>query len=128
MITEFAARLTAEEAKAMEEKDNVLFVRKETTLALHTTHSPKFLGLHQEVGFWKKPNLGKGVIIGVLDTGITPNHPSFRDQGMPPPPAKWKGKREFEGMACNNKLIGARTFQYVATEKDAFFSKPPLIG
>lgn len=78
--------------------------------------------------FGKKPNLGKSVIIGVLDTGITPNHPSFRDHGLPPPPAKWKGKREFEGMACNNKLIGARTFQYMAIEKDAFFSKPPLIG
>lgn len=82
--------------------------------------------MHQEVGCWKKPNLGEGVIIGVLDTGITPNHPSFRDHGMPPPQAKWKGKCEFEGMACNNKLIGARTFQYVAKEKDAFFSEQPL--
>lgn len=82
--------------------------------------------MHQEVGFWKKPNLGEGVIIGVLDTGITPNHPSFRDHGMPPPQAKWKGKCEFEGMASNNKLIGARTFQYVAKEKDAFFSEQPL--
>ncbi|KAJ0097869.1 hypothetical protein Patl1_29074 [Pistacia atlantica] len=29
---------------------------------------------------------------------------------MPPPPAKWKGKCEFTGTACNNKLIGARNF------------------
>lgn len=41
VIIGFAARLTAEEAKAMEEKDNVLFVRKKTILAFHTTHSPK---------------------------------------------------------------------------------------
>ncbi|KAH0696976.1 hypothetical protein KY290_014402 [Solanum tuberosum] len=27
---------------------------------------------------------------------------------MPPPPAKWKGKCEFNYKACNNKLIGAR--------------------
>ncbi|KAK6158103.1 hypothetical protein DH2020_005417 [Rehmannia glutinosa] len=31
---------------------------------------------------------------------------------MPPPPAKWKGKCEFNFTACNNKLIGARYFTY----------------
>ncbi|GLT62912.1 hypothetical protein SLA2020_355140 [Shorea laevis] len=56
-------------------------------------------------------NFGKGVIIGVLDTGILPYHPSFSDEGVPPPPAKWKGKCEFNGTNCNNKLIGARVFQ-----------------
>lgn len=30
---------------------------------------------------------------------------------MPPLPAKWKGKCEFNGTVCNNKLIGARIFQ-----------------
>ena len=97
VINGFAARLTEEEAKAMEKKDGVLLVRPATSLQLHTTHSPSFLGLHQEVGFWKDANLGKGVIIGVIDTGISPNHPSFNDKGMPPPPAKWKGKCEFRG-------------------------------
>ncbi|CAI0414068.1 unnamed protein product [Linum tenue] len=30
---------------------------------------------------------------------------------MPPPPAKWRGKCEFNGKrTCNNKLIGARSF------------------
>ncbi|THG15565.1 hypothetical protein TEA_029672 [Camellia sinensis var. sinensis] len=29
---------------------------------------------------------------------------------MPPPPAKWKGKCELNGTACNKKLIGARNF------------------
>ncbi|KAK9927384.1 hypothetical protein M0R45_024568 [Rubus argutus] len=28
-----------------------------------------------------------------------------------PPPAKWKGKCDFNGTFCNNKLIGARSFQ-----------------
>lgn len=56
-------------------------------------------------------SFGKGVIIGVLDTGIFPGHPSFSDEGVPPPPAKWKGKCEFNGTLCNNKLIGTRSFQ-----------------
>jgi subtilisin family serine protease len=46
----------------------------------------------------------------VIDTGIFPDHPSFSEEGMPPPPAKWKGRCDFNGTSCNNKLIGARTF------------------
>ncbi|KAK6137640.1 hypothetical protein DH2020_028566 [Rehmannia glutinosa] len=61
-------------------------------------------------GAWPVSNYGKNVIIGVIDTGITPNHPSFSDNGMPPPPAKWKGKCELNGTVCNTKLIGARNF------------------
>ncbi|KAK6137660.1 hypothetical protein DH2020_028586 [Rehmannia glutinosa] len=64
--------------------------------------------LNQNNGPWT--SFGKGVIIGVLDTGITPSHPSFDDKGVPPPPARWKGKCEFNKKACNNKLIGARSF------------------
>ncbi|KDP25552.1 hypothetical protein JCGZ_20708 [Jatropha curcas] len=108
----FAAKLTAEEAKGMEQKDGFVSARPQKILPLHTTHSPNFLGLHQNLGLWRDSNYGKGVIIGVLDTGILPDHPSFSDEGIPSPPAKWKGKCEFNGTAaCNNKLIGARTFQ-----------------
>jgi subtilisin family serine protease len=108
----FAARLTAEEVKAMEKKDGFISAWPERILPLQTTHSPEFLGLNmQEPGFWQGSNFGKGVIIGVLDSGILPSHPSFSDEGVPPPPAKWKGKCEFNGTNCNNKIIGARVFQ-----------------
>ncbi|KAK3429779.1 hypothetical protein EUGRSUZ_E01266 [Eucalyptus grandis] len=33
-------------------------------------------------------------------------------EGLPPPPAKWKGKCIFNDTSCNNKLIGARSFAY----------------
>lgn len=46
----------------------------------------------------------------MLDNGISPGHPSFRDEDIPPPPAKWKGSCEFNKTDCNNKFIGARTF------------------
>ncbi|XP_048131626.1 subtilisin-like protease 1 [Rhodamnia argentea] len=110
VLSGFAAKLTAEEAKAVRDKDGVLNVRPEKTLSLRTTHTPDFLGLHQGVGLWKESNFGKGVIIGVLDSGIFPNHPSFSDKGVPPPPAKWKGRCDFNGTSCNNKVIGARSF------------------
>ncbi|KAL8064343.1 hypothetical protein ABFX02_01G083000 [Erythranthe guttata] len=114
----FAARLSADEVKAMENKPGFISARPERKLEKHTTHSPNFLGLNQNMGFWEGSNYGKGVIIGVLDYGIFPSHPSFSDEGMPPPPAKWKGKCEFNQTTCNNKIIGARYF--------SFFDDSPL--
>ncbi|KAF8021519.1 hypothetical protein BT93_G1841 [Corymbia citriodora subsp. variegata] len=110
VLSGFAAKLTVEEAKAIGEKDGVLDVRPETVLFLHTTHTPDYLGLRRGVGLWEDSNYGKGVIIGVLDTGILPEHLSFSDEGMPPPPAKWKGRCNFNRTSCNKKLIGARSF------------------
>ncbi|CAL5442275.1 unnamed protein product [Camellia sinensis] len=110
VVDGFAARLSAEEVKAMEKIEGFVSARPQRILPLHTTHSPSFLGLHKNLGVWLGSNYGKGVIVGLLDTGITPNHPSFSDGGMPPPPAKWKGKCELNGTACNKKLIGARNF------------------
>ncbi|KAF3616157.1 putative subtilisin-like protease-like [Capsicum annuum] len=107
----FAARLSAEEVKEMEKKPGFVHAWPERILSLHTTRTPSFLGLKQNVGLWKDSNYGKGVIVGVLDSGIFPDHPSFSDEGMPPPPAKWKGRCESNFTTkCNNKLIGARTF------------------
>ncbi|XP_022858147.1 subtilisin-like protease SBT1.2 [Olea europaea var. sylvestris] len=106
----FAAKLSPEEVKAMEKVPGFISARPQKVVSLYTTHSPKFLGLNQNMGFWKDSNYGKGVIIGVLDTGITPDHPSFSDEGMPRPPSKWTGQCEFNFQACNNKLIGARYF------------------
>ncbi|XP_011081245.2 subtilisin-like protease SBT1.2 [Sesamum indicum] len=106
----FAARLSPDEVKDMEKKEGFVYARPDEMLSLHTTHSPSFLGLNQNTGFWKESNYGRGVIIGVLDTGIFPQHPSFSDVGMPRPPAKWKGRCERNTITCNNKIIGARYF------------------
>ncbi|KAJ1280319.1 hypothetical protein BS78_04G222800 [Paspalum vaginatum] len=60
---------------------------------------------------WSTSNMGEGVVIGVLDDGIDAGHPSFGDEGMPAPPARWRGRCKHAGVAaCNNKLIGARDF------------------
>ncbi|KAL9661978.1 hypothetical protein QQ045_022424 [Rhodiola kirilowii] len=46
-----------------------------------TTHIPEFLGLPQ--GAWARVGgcelSGEGIVIGFIDTGIDPTHPSFRD-------------------------------------------------
>ncbi|KAL3633560.1 hypothetical protein CASFOL_022322 [Castilleja foliolosa] len=116
VISGFAARLTAQELEAMKAKDGFISAHPDMTYQLSTTHSPSFLGLHPGTGLWNQSNEGKGVIIGVLDTGVFPSHASFGDVNMPPPPAKWKGVCEFANATdrCNNKLIGAQFFNHAS--------------
>ncbi|KAF7099614.1 hypothetical protein CFC21_101235 [Triticum aestivum] len=85
------------------------FVRAflDQTLQLMTTHTPEFLGLRNGTGFWSQADYGKGVIIGLLDSGIYAAHASFNDHGVPPPPTRWKGS--CDAAQCNNKLIGAKS-------------------
>ena len=109
-IVGFAAKLTEDEVKEMHKKEGFLKAYPDRTLSLLTTHTPAFLGLEGANGFWNGSNFGKGVIIGMLDTGIVPDHPSFNDQGMSPPPSKWKGPCTFKKPGCNNKVIGGRSF------------------
>ncbi|CAM0902097.1 unnamed protein product [Alopecurus aequalis] len=119
----FAARLTRRELDTISAMPGFVAAVPDVIYKVQTTHTPQFLGLdtaqstrNLTVGF------GDGVIIGVLDTGIYPDHPSFSGAGMPPPPAKWKGRCDFNGSACNNKLIGARSF---ISGPDAGGSIPP---
>ncbi|GFP98806.1 subtilisin-like protease sdd1 [Phtheirospermum japonicum] len=95
---------------------------------LSTTRSPSFLGLHQGTGLWNQSNGGKGVIIGVIDTGVFPSHPSFSGANMLPPPAKWKGKCEFPNKTdCNNKLIGARLFNRAVSSAASILDEETVV-
>nr|BAK03830.1 predicted protein [Hordeum vulgare subsp. vulgare] len=78
VFTGFAARLTDEEADALRATEGCLRLYPEVFLPLATTRSPGFLGLHLgNEGFWSRSGFGRGVVIGILDTGILPSHPSF---------------------------------------------------
>ncbi|XP_049411115.1 subtilisin-like protease SBT1.2 [Solanum stenotomum] len=112
----FAALLSENELKALKKSNNVLSIYPERKLEVQTTYSYKFLGLSPtKEGTWLKSGFGRGAIIGVLDTGIWPESPSFVDHGMSPIPKKWKGicheGKNFNSSSCNRKLIGARFFQ-----------------
>ncbi|XAR63130.1 Cucumisin [Bertholletia excelsa] len=107
----FAAKLYAAEADELSSMDDVLHVFKNQYHKLHTTRSWDFIGLPLTA----RRHLGteSDIIVGVMDTGSTPQSESFSDKGFGPPPAKWKGScahfANFSG--CNNKLIGAKYFK-----------------
>lgn len=116
-IIGFAAKLTEVEVESIKKKHGFIKAYRDRTIPLLTTHTPTFLGLQGVNGFWKRDsNLGSGVVIGMIDTGVDPDHPSFHDHGMEPPPSKWKGQCMFEEpYRCNKKLIGGRGFSYGST-------------
>jgi subtilisin family serine protease len=100
----------------------VAAVYEDKLLQLNTDASPAFIGAP---ALWNKlggqGKAGEGVVVGVLDSGVWPEHPSLADpdpSGKPyaPPPGAARAC-EFAGganpgpaFACNNKLIGGRRF------------------
>ncbi|CAN6180709.1 unnamed protein product [Urochloa humidicola] len=103
----FAARLTEQQANKLAEMEGIVSVFPSETYELQTTRSWDFLGLPQTPQD-ELPLEGE-VIIGVLDTGIWLDSPSFSDEGFGPPPSRWKGV--CQNFTCNNKVIGARAYQ-----------------
>ncbi|XP_020242400.1 subtilisin-like protease SBT1.7 isoform X3 [Asparagus officinalis] len=129
VLNGFAARLTNEELKAMESNGCGFVICWNLTWfhPLGTTYTPQFLELNQYgKSIWAKSKGGEGVVIGVLDTGIVPNHPSFNDTDMPDPPKKWRGCCQFQNpfcnrfqpAFCNKKLIGARLSGFLGDPLD----------
>lgn len=95
-----------------------------------TTHTPQFLGLLQ--GAWSQEggyeSAGEGIVIGFIDTGIDPAHPSFAadddTKHQYPIPPHFSGICEvtpdFPSGSCNRKLVGARHFAASAITRGIF--------
>lgn len=112
----FSARLTSFQASFLLQTPGFVRAFPDNILHLHTTHTPEFLHLTPTDGLWPSSGYGQDVIVGVIDTGIWPERPSFSDLGLgfDSVPSRWKGECEegtaFNSSLCNKKLIGARAF------------------
>jgi hypothetical protein len=123
----FAAELTPAQADKLKATAGVLSVEKDQARPLDTATTPAFLGLSGPGGFWTTTGArGENVIIGVVDGGIWPEHPSFSDRtgtnGNDSKDGKldyqqipgWHGKcvpgENFTAANCNQKVIGARYY------------------
>ena len=80
----FAAKLTPSQAARLRKDKTVTHVWEDRAQKLDTNNSPKFLGLLSEAeGLRGRYGLrGKGVIIGMIDSGAVQEHPSYDDTGM----------------------------------------------
>jgi subtilisin family serine protease len=112
------SRADVDQIRRLPEVAAVYYDNRQETLSSHT---PAYIGAPQ---LWAQlggqASAGEGMVIGVIDGGVWPEHPSFSDPdaaGDPyPAPAGWNGAPCEFGSAspgdaaftCNNKLIGAR--------------------
>ncbi len=128
----FSALVSRKEAQAMANRDDVLAVYPDELRQPTTDSSPTFLRLDDpKRGPWASGIDGEGVVIGIIDTGIWPEHASFADDGSYPAPPISVGECDFGNTAhnpldapftCNNKLIGAR--QMLATYRAVIGAEP----
>jgi subtilisin family serine protease len=118
----FAVDLTDAQALAMAQVPGVAMVLRDVMRYKQTDALPDFLGLDVMDGPWYEGYDGEGVVVGVIDTGVWPEHPSFADDGSYLPPPTGPLPCEFGNtvanpadapFTCNNKLIGA--YQMLAT-------------
>ena len=113
----YSAILTESQADAIKAQKEVLLVLEDQMRYKQTDSSPEFLGLTVKGGAYDSGYTGEGVVVGVIDTGIWPEHPSFADDGSYTPLPDYAGLPcEFGNTAwnpndapftCNNKLLGA---------------------
>ncbi|MBS0556004.1 MAG: S8 family serine peptidase [Proteobacteria bacterium] len=113
-----ALSLTPAEAVQLAQVPGVAGVRPERHLRPLTDAGPEWIGADK---LWNAqvPGIsgtkGEGVVIGIIDTGISPTHPSFAATG-PDGYAIANPRGHFYGLCasaqatCNNKLIGIYDF------------------
>ncbi|MGW3808494.1 S8 family serine peptidase, partial [Micromonospora sp. NPDC005113] len=123
-----AATIPANTVETVLGIDGVVAVQDNDLRQALTDSSSDFLNappVYDALGTTK--NAGEGVILGSLDTGVWPEHPSFADLGNLPSPGGPTRRCDFgdnpltpeaDVFRCNNKLIGGAAFL------DTYFAVP----
>jgi subtilisin family serine protease len=117
----FAARMHPSQAHKLENLPDVLHVWEDEIRPLATNFSLDFLGLFDpEKGLRGAPGLdGDGIVIGVIDSGIAPEHPSLADTREADRP------RICRGDWAENSLLGRWLCRRFDKREDVLLFEPP---
>ncbi|KAK3437565.1 hypothetical protein EUGRSUZ_C02222 [Eucalyptus grandis] len=127
LINGFAVHISPEQAEILRRAPGVKSVERDWKVKRLTTHTPQFLGL--PTGVWPTggghAKAGEDIVIGFVDSGIYPHHPSFSSHTEPYGPLpKYRGKCEVDPDTkrafCNGKIIGAQHFAKAAIAAGSF--------
>ncbi|XP_008798105.2 subtilisin-like protease SBT2.5 [Phoenix dactylifera] len=128
LINGFSVHMSPDKAEALSRAPGVKYVEKDMKVKKLTTHTPQFLGL--PTGVWPTgggfDKAGEDIVIGFVDSGIYPKHPSFSTYNSEPygPLPHYRGKCEIDPDTkrdfCNGKIIGAQHFAKAAIAAGAF--------
>ncbi|KAK7363781.1 hypothetical protein VNO77_05938 [Canavalia gladiata] len=119
VINGFSVHTTPSQATRLRGRRGVRLVEKDRGAKMMTTYTPEFLSLPK--GIWKMEgghqNAGDGIVIGFVDSGINPLHPSFAFDPTHPFTSnlsRFEGACEtgpmFPATSCNGKIVSARYF------------------
>lgn len=133
----FSAKLTAKQAVELSANKDVASIVPDELQHVTATPSTSFLGLDGPTGVWASlggvNNAGAGVVVGMLDTGVAPENPSFAGSPLGTTPGadpyltsastinfvKGDGQTftgtcqagvQFTAADCSTKIVGARYF------------------
>ncbi|QYJ78193.1 S8 family serine peptidase [Shewanella acanthi] len=147
-VNGFSMTMTQEEAQRVSQLANVSSVRRSKTYELLSDAGPELIQADKiwtgvaaadTVAYNGDGMKGEGIIVGIIDTGINSDHPSFAVTGAdgythknPWAPGKYVGdctKDGFETM-CNDKLIGVRSYPVITDNftSGVFGATRPAVG
>ncbi|HSV64292.1 MAG TPA: S8 family peptidase [Mycobacteriales bacterium] len=117
----FAASMPASAATKLAHTPGVVAVTKDEQRRVDTVSTPAFLGLTKDGGLWDqlggtgRRGAGKGMVVGMVDSGIWPENPSFAPLKNPDDVLGWHGTcqpgEQWDTTTdCNTKIIGARWY------------------
>ena len=117
----FAARMHPSQAHKLENLPDVLRVWEDEIRPLATNFSLDFLGLFDpEKGLRGAPGLdGDGIVIGIIDSGIAPEHPSLADTREADRP------RICGGDWAENSILGRWLCRRFDKQEDTILFEPP---
>ncbi|WP_462159569.1 S8 family serine peptidase [Pseudoalteromonas sp. GB56] len=140
-INGFSVKMTEQEAANIANLGSVASVMRSKHYDLLSDEGPKTIhadkvwsGAASPTGVKHK---GEGQIIGIIDTGINSDHPSFADVGgdgydhtNPWGPDQYVGDcvEDAEHIQCNDKLIGVRSYDIITDTFSAMIPGWPAIG